>query len=105
MLYARSMLEDDGPVPVIPDSRFTVYVDAVAKDFSRYSPLDDIVGTPYSPTSPLNTVAGQQRYVSTSANGFPVAPTRPVAGQGHSRGLNSSKDTAEFFLDAFLPGN
>ncbi len=102
MLYARAMLEDDGATFLIPDSRFTVYADAVAKDFSRFVPLDDIVGTPYTQSSPLNTVAGQQRYVCTSGNGFPVAPTRIVEVQGNQMGLNATSDTSYFFLDPYI---
>ena len=102
MVFARSMLEDDTAPYTIPDSRFTIYADAVAKDFSRFAPLDDIVGTPYNQTSPLNTVAGQQRYVCTSGNGFVANPTRIVEVKGNQSGLNASTDTAYFFLDPYL---
>lgn len=102
MVYTRAMLEDDTAPYVIPDSRFIVYASAVANDFSRFVPLDDIVGTPYSQSSPLNTVAGQQRYVCTVGNGFTVSPTRIVEVKGNQQGLNASSDTAYFFLDPYL---
>lgn len=100
--FARAMLEDDAAPFTISDARFTIYASAVANDFSRFSPLDEIVGTPYTQTSPLMTAAGQQKYVCTSGNGFAVAPTRIVDVKGNQAGLNVSLDTAYFFLDPYL---
>jgi hypothetical protein len=61
---------------MISDAALQDYVDATAKEFSRFSNLGDIVvgniagssGSP--PTSPLNTVAFQSRYICNAANGF-----------------------------------
>ncbi len=100
--YARSMLEDDGAILAIPDTRLRWYIETVAEDFSRHLPLDVLVGTPYTNTSPFNTVAGQQRYVLNSTNGFTNPPLRVKAVQSTSgSGLNASNDNALFYLNPY----
>ena len=75
--YARAMIEDvDSTSFVIPDSSMEVLVKKAASEFSRHLALDDVVGNPAQATSPCMTVANQQRYVCTAANGFAVTPSK-----------------------------
>lgn len=99
--YARAMVEDDAATLSIPDTRVALYLDSVAKDFSRFVPLDQVVGDPNAGTSPLNTVSGQQRYVCNPANGFSARPTSILTVQTSTTGLNAANDTAYFFLNPY----
>lgn len=74
--FVRNMIEDATTPFLVPDTALQYYVETAAEEFSRLLPLDEVVGNPYTNVSPFNSVANQQRYVCSVANGFAVAPTR-----------------------------
>ena len=74
--YVRALTEDLYTPFVIPDESYMAFHEDVAEDISRFLPLDYWVGNPVTQVSPLTTVANQQVYVASVANGFTVPPTR-----------------------------
>jgi len=71
--YVRQQMEDV-PGYLISDNAISAYVQPTNEEFSRFLPLDWILGDPQGMTSPLVTVLNQQRYVCSAANGFPIPP-------------------------------
>lgn len=103
--YVRNLIEDTAGA-VIPDGAFKAYAEDVNEDFSRHIPLDYLVGNPYLATSALATVAGQQNYVCSSANGFTATPMWITdvlysAGSGYS----AASEIAYLALLPFSPIN
>lgn len=74
--YARALGNDSTAPFLIPDSAYLAYQEDVREDISRFLGGDYVVGTPATNASPLVTVANQQRYVCSVANGFSVEPDR-----------------------------
>lgn len=79
--YARARDEDQqtGAFQAISDDSYRLYAEAVAEEFSSWSPHGDfVIGSPGTNpiTSPINTVAFQQRYVLTGGalGGGPPGP-------------------------------
>lgn len=72
--YSRALTEDDTTPFTVPDTRYQLYVEAIAEDFSRFVPLDYTVGNVTTQTSPWLTVANQAVYICNSSNGFTVPP-------------------------------
>ena len=78
--YARSKIEDLVAPQKVPDSAFSLYVEAAIEEFARWSPLgDNIVGNigANPPSSPLITVNTVSRYVCNAPNGFTL-PVKDV---------------------------
>ena len=101
----RNIIEDTAGA-IIPDGAFRAYAEDVNEDFSRHVPLDYRVGDPYAATSPLTTVAGQQNYVCSVANGFTATPMWITdvlysAGSGYS----AASEIAYLALLPFSPIN
>lgn len=102
--YARQMSNDTDTPYVTPDAAYELYQEDVVEDFSRYVPLDYIVGNPAVLTSALTTVANQQRYVCSVANGFSVEPARITDVSYNSSGLlTNTTDWGALNLMPFSP--
>jgi len=71
--YVRRLVEDPN-AETVPDEALWNYAEDVNEDFSRHVPTEYVVGSPIAETSPLLTIKGQQRYLCTTGNGFPVTP-------------------------------
>lgn len=104
--YVRNLVEDTTAPFVIPDAAIQVYAEDVLEDFSRHVPLDNLVGNPSTNTSTMNTVANQQRYVCSVANGFSaqimgVSDVLYRAGTGYS----AASEIAYLALLPFSPIN
>ena len=72
--YVRNLTEDATQPFTVSDDAYRAYVEAVNEEFSRFMPVDYIVGNPAANSSPVNTIMNQQRYVCSVGNGFSVPP-------------------------------
>lgn len=74
--YVLQKVEDPDQF-YITDDALNAYVEPTNEEFSRAIPLNAVTGVLSADgtfTSPLTTVANQQRYILSVANGFPSAP-------------------------------
>jgi hypothetical protein len=97
----RQLTEDTSAVPVIADAAYQAYAELVNEDFSRFVPVDILVGNPVTLTSPLLTVSMQQRYVCTPANGFTFPPMQVT--DVLYRATNAFSAASEIAYLALLP--
>lgn len=97
----RQLTEDIAAPLTIADSAYQAYVEIVNEDFSRFCPVDILVGNPVTLSSPLTTVAFQQRYVCNSGNGFTYPPMQVT--DVLYRAANAFSAASEIAYLALLP--